>query len=44
VNEVTSDLGSTSLGGTTQNEVMGVVIASDHALRDAQGGPPNAVL
>tara|TARA_R100000789_G_scaffold100587_1_gene111876 strand:+ start:16321 stop:16539 length:219 start_codon:yes stop_codon:yes gene_type:complete len=25
------------MGGTTQNEVKGVVLFSDHALRDAQG-------
>ena len=28
------------LGGTSQDEVMGVVIANDHALRIAQGVPP----
>ncbi len=28
------------LGGTSQNEVMGVGIANDHALRIAQGVPP----
>ncbi len=25
------------MGGTSQNEVMGVAISEDHALRDAQG-------
>jgi len=28
------------LGGTSQNEVMGVGIANDHALRSTQGVPP----
>ncbi|WP_146505482.1 hypothetical protein [Rubinisphaera italica] len=36
-NQIIGDLEESRLGGTTQNEVMGVVIAPDHALRDAQG-------